>query len=77
MKEPQGKSPQLFRPSVAPSRNGGLLLISYDGSRMVVPDDEVEALIEDMRSVRYAQAKADCFRIAGIDGGFQRIGGKA
>jgi len=54
----------LFRPSVAPSRKGGLLLIAYDGSRLVVPDDEVEALIEDMRAVRAKQAKDDCLRIA-------------
>jgi len=54
----------LFRPSVVPSKNGGLLLISYDGQRIPIPDAEIEPLIEDLRAVRAKQAKADCLAMA-------------
>ena len=50
----------LFRPDVAPSNRGGLILIGPDGSRVHVPDSEVEALIEEMESVRRRQLRAEC-----------------
>ena len=50
----------LLRPDVAPSKNGGIVLIGRDGSRVHVPDSEVEALIEEMESVRRRQLRAEC-----------------
>ena len=54
------KTASLLRPDVAPSNRGGLILIGPDGSRVHVPDSEVEVLIEEMESVRRRQLRAEC-----------------
>ena len=59
MNKPKNQT-NLLRPDVAPSSRGGLILIGRDGSRVHVPDSEVEALIEEMESVRRRQLRAEC-----------------
>ena len=56
----ENKTGNLLRPDVAPSKNGGLLFIGRDGSRVHVPDSEVEAFIDDCLHVRGRQLRAEC-----------------
>jgi hypothetical protein len=53
----------LFRPDVAPSKGGGLLIIGRDGSRVQIPDCEVESFLDDCQHVRNRQLRAECAEI--------------
>ena len=56
-------SSNLFRPDVGPSKQGGLVIIGRDGSRVHVPDSEVEAFVDELREVRRRQLVQECDRI--------------
>ena len=63
MNKPKNQT-SLLRPNIAQSKRGGLILIGRDGSRVYIPDSEVEATIAEMETVRAHQLRRECTDIA-------------
>lgn len=66
----------MLRPTIAPTQDGqGALVIFDNGSRGTIALDDLQAHIEDLRAMQAKLARSECLRIAGIDGGFQKVFG--
>ena len=58
------KPNNLFRPDIAPSQSGGIVLYQ-NGQRIVIEDGEVELFVAELQRIRRRQLVDDCRRIAG------------
>ena len=55
----------LFRPDIAPSQSGGIVL--YQNGRIItVADADVELFVAELQRIRRRQLVDDCRRIAGV-----------
>ena len=59
------KPNNLFRPDIAPSQSGGIVL-HQNGQRIVIEDGEVELFVAELQRIRQRQLVDDCRRIAGV-----------
>lgn len=66
----------LLEPTIAPSRDGkAVIIIGTNGARVRIEIENAPDATATIMNVAGKLARADCFRMENIDGGFQKVVG--